>query len=63
MTIIINIKTDNAAFEDNVDEVSDILHKLSERVKVNRESLDLLCGDLKIYDSNGNAVGYMKMFT
>jgi hypothetical protein len=54
MKIIIDIKTDNAAFEDNTDELRSILIGVNAKIAVGQRE-----GNLR--DSNGNAVGKFKV--
>jgi hypothetical protein len=50
-TITIQITTDNAAFEDNPTELSDILESIATRYRESGDFSDY------VYDSNGNKVG------
>jgi hypothetical protein len=50
-TVTIQINTDNAAFEDNPTELSDILESVATYYKENGYFADY------VYDSNGNKVG------
>lgn len=53
MRFVLDIECDNAAFGDDMDfETSKILHKAASDVELGYESFP------KIYDSNGNAVGW-----
>jgi hypothetical protein len=54
MKITIDIKTDNAAFEDNPDELANIIHGVGVKIVIG-----LRCGSLT--DSNGNTVGKFKV--
>lgn len=49
--ITIQINTDNAAFEDNPFELSDILESIATRYRESGDFADY------VYDSNGNKVG------
>ena len=49
--ITIQISTDNAAFEDNPTELSDILESVATRYRESGDFADY------VYDSNGNKVG------
>jgi len=49
--ITIQISTDNAAFEDNPFELSDILESIATRYRESGDFADY------VYDSNGNKVG------
>jgi hypothetical protein len=51
MKIIINIKTDNAAFSDNPTEILDCLKKIADAIGSNGSTGG------SIHDSNGNKVG------
>jgi len=55
MKIVINIKTDNSAFQENADELQDILVDAVEHIAQSniRERF--------LYDSNGNKVGNFKV--
>jgi hypothetical protein len=50
-TITIQINTDNAAFDDNPSELSDILESIATAYRENGYFSDY------VYDSNGNKVG------
>ena len=50
-TVTIQINTDNAAFEDNPTELSDILESIATRYRESGYFADY------VYDSNGNKVG------
>ena len=54
-TVTIVINTDNAAFEDNPNELSDILESIAIHYKENGHFADY------VYDSNGNNVGMILM--
>jgi len=54
MKIIINIKTDNAAFQDNDTELYDIMGRVSMAVSDGEREGNLM-------DSNGNTVGKFKV--
>lgn len=54
MNIVITINTDNAAFEENPNEVSDILHQLADNCA--EGSFKYISGE-SLRDSNGNTVG------
>lgn len=54
--IRIEIHTDNAAFQDNPNELGDILQKIGKAV-----NYGLLCvGETPVFDTNGNQVGFVK---
>lgn len=53
MKIVIDIKTDNAAFEDNEEELREILSYTAEQVYGRRSG--------KLWDRNGNMVGKFKV--
>ena len=55
MKITINIKTDNAAFQDNPEELQNILTKAVEDIAQSGRKERML------YDSNGNKVGNYKI--
>lgn len=54
MKATITIECDNAAFEDNPEELARILHDLAERVPAPVQQTD---APLNLYDLNGNWVG------
>lgn len=57
MKVKIEINCDNAAFDDDADyEVSRILEELSDDILQ-----DTLLTDRKLYDINGNKVGFLKI--
>jgi hypothetical protein len=54
--IRIEIHTDNAAFQENPNELGDILQKIGKAV-----NYGLLCvGETPVFDTNGNQVGFVK---
>jgi hypothetical protein len=54
MKIVIDIKTDNAAFEDNPNEVRDILGQVQDHIRIGpTEGI--------LFDSNGNTIGKFKV--
>jgi hypothetical protein len=54
MKIVINIKTDNAAFQDNPYEVNNILEKVIRKLDQGEREANL-------HDTNGNMVGNFKV--
>ncbi len=59
MKIIITIKTDNAAFEDNPHEVSRILEELAETLKGDPDTN--MDGSITLRDINGNSCGFCEV--
>ena len=55
MKIVIDIKTDNAAFEENPDELQSILIEAAENIAQSDSR------ECNLYDSNGNRVGVYKI--
>ena len=56
MKIVIEINTDNAAFEDSSDELLNILKFSAERVAANKHCSNEY-NDFSLFDTNGNKVG------
>ncbi len=54
MKIITNINTDNAAFEDNENELQDILKIAAWKIAIGKKSFSLI-------DSNGNECGKVEV--
>lgn len=54
MKLRIEIRLDNAAFQDNPEEISDLLAELCSRLP---QPIRPVNGELAIHDSNGNYVG------
>jgi len=64
MRIKIEFSCDNAAFEDNPDEISVVLQQAAEAVEVLRLEIENMCATnvaRELYDTNGNRVGYVRV--
>lgn len=64
MKIVINIRTENAAFQENPHELSRILHKLADKLQdPNASDSCLMDGSVMLKDINGNTVGNAEFLT
>ena len=58
MKITIEFSTDNAAFEDNPNEISDVLQNAGQKIMCEWATED--DWERKIFDTNGNSVGTVR---
>ena len=54
----VDIRTDNAAFEDDRDELSRILRELADKLEASTNPTEF--DGMKLLDANGNTVGFVQ---